>query len=196
MADRMTDHFHAHKDATTHDILSHKHAFHVHAREKTVVFVVHATGVYSVYIPRRIVGTTFQQSETASLTALRQALKNATTMNSNFAMRNFSMMRTTKTKYAAGFLVALCTFSILFSDQQRSRNLHFLQIADSDFDAFVCSDDLVCRAALFLLYTRLVVADILFLLRHNLGVVVEVVEVLQHLSREPNALKFVFVQLS
>ena len=42
--------------------------------------------------------------------------------------------------------------------------------------------------------TRLVVADILFLLRHNLGVVVEVVEVLQHLSREPNALNFVFVQ--
>ena len=52
MADQMTDCFHAHKDAATHDILSHKHAFHVRACEKTVVFVMHATGVYSVYIMR------------------------------------------------------------------------------------------------------------------------------------------------
>ena len=87
------------------------------------------------------------------------------------------MMRTTKTKYAAGFPAALCTISILFSHQQRNDNLHFLRIADSDFDAFVC------RAALFPPYTRLVVADILFSLRHNLGVVVKVVEVLQHSSR-------------
>ena len=78
------------------------------------------------------------------------------------------MMRTTKTKYAAGFPAALCPISILFSDQQRNHILHFLRIADSDFDACVCS---------------LVVPDILFLLRHNLGVVVEVVEVLQPLSR-------------
>ena len=123
-----------------------------------MVLVMHATGVYSVYTSRRIVGTTFRQSETAcliffSLTALRQALKNATTMNSNFAIRNSAMMRTTKTMYAAGFLAALCTISILFSDQQRNRNLHFLQIADSDFDAFVCSDELVCRAALSAMYS-------------------------------------------
>ena len=83
------------------------------------------------------------------------------------------MMRTTKTKYAAGLPAALRTISILFSDQQRSHNLHFLRTAASDFDAFVCFDELVCRAALFLPFTRLVVADILFLLRHNLGVVVE-----------------------
>ena len=106
------------------------------------------------------------------------------------------MMKTMKTKYAAGFPAALCTISILFSDQQRSHNLHFLRIADSDVDAFVCSDELACRTALFPSKTRLVVADILFSLLHNLGVVVEVVEVLQHLSREPNALNFVFVQLS
>ena len=98
--------------------------------------------------------------------------------------------------YAAGFPAALCTISILFSDQQRCHNLHFLQIVDSDFDAILCSDELVCRTALFPSYTRLVVADILFLLRHELGVAVEVVEALQHSSREPNALKFVFVQLS
>ena len=61
---------------------------------------------------------------------------------------------------------------------------------------FVCSDELVYRAALFLPNACLVVADILVLLLHNLGVVVEVVEVLQLLSREPNALNFVFVQLS
>ena len=85
-----------------------------------------------------------------SLTALHQALKNATTMNSNFAMRNSAMMRTTKTKYAAGF-----------PDQHRSHTLHFLRIADSDFDAFVCSDELVCRTASFSPHTRLVVADIL-----------------------------------
>ena len=131
-----------------------------------------------------------------SLAALRQALKNATTMNSNVAMRKSTMMKTMKTKCAAGFPAALCTISILFSDQQRSHNLHFLRIADSDVDAFVCSDELVCRAALFTPYTRLVAADIIFLQRHCLVVVVEVVEVLQHLSREPDALNFVFVQLS
>ena len=49
IVDRMTDYFHAHKDATTHDILSHKHAFHVRACEKTVVFMMHTAGVCSVY---------------------------------------------------------------------------------------------------------------------------------------------------
>ena len=90
-------------------------------------------------------------------------------MNSYFAMRNFAMMRTTKTKYAAGFRAALCAISILFSDQQRNLSLHFLRIADSDFDAFVCAGKLVCRDALFPPYTRLVVADILFLLRQLLS---------------------------
>ena len=71
------------------------------------------------------------------------------------------MMKTTETKYAAGLPAALCTMPILFSDQQHNHNLHFLRIADSDFDAFVCSDELVCRAALLPPYTRLVVADIL-----------------------------------
>ena len=91
---------------------------------------------------------------------------------------------------------SVSTISILFSDQQRSHNLHFLRVADSEFDAFVCSDELVFRAALCLPYTRLVAADILLLLLHNLGVVVEVVEVLQHSAREPNVLNLVFVQLS
>ena len=104
---------------------------------------------------------------------------------------------TTKTKYAGGLPAALCTISsILSSDQQRSHNLHILRIADSDFDVFVNLAGWVYRAALFLPFTRLVVADILFLLRYNLGVVVEVVVSPQHLSREPNALYFVFVQLS
>ena len=80
-------------------------------------------------------------------------------MNSNFAMKNSAMMRTTKTKYAAGFSAALCTISILFSDQEGSHNLHFLRVADTDFDAFVCSDGLVCRTALFPQFTRFVVAD-------------------------------------
>ena len=92
------------------------------------------------------------------------------------------MMRTTKTKYAAAFPAVPRTISILFSNQQRSDVLHFLRIADTDFDAFVCSDELVCRTAFFPPFTRLVVADMLFLLRHNLGVAVEVVEVRQHLS--------------
>ena len=63
-------------------------------------------GVYDVYTPRRIVGTTFQQSENAifffykkSLTALRQTLKNATTLTSNFPMRNSAMMTTTRTRF-------------------------------------------------------------------------------------------------
>ena len=61
MADQMTDYFHAHKDATSRGVLSHQHAFHVRVCEKTLVFVMHATGVHSVYI----VGFTFRQSETA-----------------------------------------------------------------------------------------------------------------------------------
>ena len=103
------------------------------------------------------------------------------------------MMRTTKTKYAAGLRAALNTISILFSDQPRSHNLYILRIGDSYFDAFVCSDDSVCRAALFLRYTCLEVADILVLLLHNLGVVVEVLETLQHLSRDPTSENIVFV---
>ena len=117
--------------------------------------------------------------EKMSLTAFRQALKNATTMNSNFAMKNSAMMRTTRTKCAAGLPAALCAISILVSDQQRGHNFHFLRIAYPDFDVFDCSDESVCRAVLFPTRTRLVVADILFLLLHNLGVVVEEVEVLQ-----------------
>ena len=201
-ADWMTDSFHAHKDATTHDILSHKHAFHFRACEKTVVFVMHAAGVYSVYTPpsncryhvpaiRNCMLKMFW-----SLTALRQAFEECHHQEFQFCHEEFCHDETTKTKYAADLPAALRTISILSSDQQRTHNLYFLRIADSDFDAFVCSDELVCRAALFPPYTRLVVADILFLLRHNLSVVVEVVEALQHLSREPNALNFVFVQLS
>ena len=55
---------------------------------------------------------------------------------------------------------------------------------------------LFARMSWFVELTCLVVADIIVLLLHNLGVVVEVVEVLHHLSTEPNALNFVFVQLS
>ena len=66
MANLMADYFHAHKDASTPDILTHKHAFHVRACEKTVLYVMHAVGASSVYPPpRRIVGTTFRQSETS-----------------------------------------------------------------------------------------------------------------------------------
>ena len=106
------------------------------------------------------------------------------------------MMKTTKTKYAEGLPAALQTISILFSDHQRSHILHFLQIVDSGFDTFVYSDGLECGAALFLPCACLVVADILVLLLHNLGVVVEVVEILQHLSREPISESILFVQLS
>ena len=52
MADQMTDYFHAHKDATMRLeplCLSHKHASHVRACEKTALFMMHASGVYSVY---------------------------------------------------------------------------------------------------------------------------------------------------
>ena len=52
------------------------------------------------------------------------------------------------------------------------------------------------RAALFVPYTCLVKADFLELLLHNLGVVVEGVEILQHLSREPTSENIIFVQLS
>ena len=50
----------------------------------------------------------------------------------------------------------------------------------------------VCRAASFLPNIRLVVAGILFLLRRYLGVVVEVVEALQHLSSETQCFEFRF----
>ena len=55
-----------------------------------------------------------------SLTAPRQVLKNDTTGNANFAMRNSATMKTTKTKYAASLPAALYIISILFSDQQHS----------------------------------------------------------------------------
>ena len=84
-----------------------------------------------------------------SLTALRHALKNTTTMNSNFAMRNSAVMRTTKTKYAAGFPAAHCTMSFLCFDHQRSRILQLFRIAETDFDAFIYSDGLACRTPLF-----------------------------------------------
>ena len=58
------------------------------ACEQTVLYVMHAVRVYSVYTARRIVGTTFQYSETAcsdrkktSFTAHHIA-RNVTTMTS------------------------------------------------------------------------------------------------------------------
>ena len=49
MADRMTDYCSCAQRCCNSTNLSHKHAFHVRACEKTVVFVVHARCVYSVY---------------------------------------------------------------------------------------------------------------------------------------------------
>ena len=149
-----------------------------------------------MYSSRRIVGTTFRQSEKISFTSHRQILKNATTRKFNFSTRKSALMRTTKTKYAASLFATLYNTSISFSDQQRSHNLHFLRIADSDFDAFVYMERWVHRAASFLPYACLVVADILVLLLHNLGVVVEVVEILQHSSKKPIFESILFVQLS
>ena len=51
------------------------------------------------------------------------------------------MMRTTRTKYAPE------TISILFFGRQCNRILHFLRIADTDFDVVVCLDGLACRTA-------------------------------------------------
>ena len=56
-------------------------------------------------------------------------------------MRNSAMMRTTRTKYAPE------TISILFFGRQCNRILHFLRIADTDFDVVVCLDGLACRTA-------------------------------------------------
>ena len=158
------------------DILSHKHAvMSVRAGEQTVC----ASCMLWVCIlctppPRRMVGTAFRQSETRlscmlcevkiekknHSTALRQIWRNATTMTSSVKW-NLAMMKTTKTKYAAGLRAALYTISIVFSDQQRSHNLHVLRIVDTDFDVFVCSDGWVLRVVLFLPWIRLPVADIL-----------------------------------
>ena len=96
---------------------------------------------------------TFRQPETAcwkeklSLTALRQALKNATTMNSNFAMRNSVMMRTTKTKYAAGFPAALNVIMILTSFELLIRILTHL------FARMSWSVELLCFRQIFVLQT-------------------------------------------
>ena len=155
-----------------------------------------------VYTPRRIVGSTFRRSETgcfwgADSNVVNQAGKYSTTMNSSFGMTISAMMRSTKTKYAASFPDELfAPFHILFF---RSRHVFDASIlihisfdtTHSDFDAFVYSDELVCRTALFPPHTRLVVADIFFAAAESGRC-----EVLQHLSREHNALNFVFVQLS
>ena len=77
----------------------------------------------------------------------------------SIAKWHLAMMKPTKTKNAAGLAAALFTISILFSDQQRRHFLHFLRIVDPDFDAFVYPDGLACRAALFLPYACLAVAD-------------------------------------
>ena len=74
-------------------------------------------------------------------------------------------------------LLLFISFPSCFPINPRGHNLHFLRIVDSDFDACVCLDGMVCRAALFPPYTRLVVDDILVLLLRNLGVV----EILQQL---------------
>ena len=67
--------------------------------------------------------------------------------NSNFSQRNSAMMRTTKTKYAAGLPAAPDTISFLFFGRQRNRILHFFRFADTDFDVVVCLDGLACRTA-------------------------------------------------
>ena len=117
------------------------------------MFVMPATGVHSVQTSGRVVGTTFRQSETVGLLKnhplLRQAPKNATTINSNFAIRNCAMMRTTNMKFLTSFLPA----------EQRVHNLHFLQNADPDFDEFVWLDALFCRTTLFPTFTRLAIVD-------------------------------------
>ena len=146
-------------------LLSHKHICDLSLREDCIVHDARYGCVFCVHIPSNcryyVPAIRNCMLKKKSLTALRQALNNATSMNCNFAMRNSAMMKSTKMKYSAGLPAALCTNSILFSDQQRSHNLHVLRIADSDFDAFVCSDELVCRTALFPPCTCLVVADIL-----------------------------------
>ena len=118
-------------------------------------------GCVSVYTHRRIVGTTFQQSESACTFFFFEKKKTHSHCSSSdfeecrqhefqFFMKKSAMMKTTTTKYAAGLHASLYTISILFSDQYRSQNLHFLLIVDSYFDAFACCNELVCRVALFL----------------------------------------------
>ena len=55
------------------------------------------------------------------------------------------MMRTTRTKYAAGLPATPDTISILIFGRQRNRFLRFLRIADTDFDVVVCLDLLGVR---------------------------------------------------
>ena len=164
---------------------------------------MHAVGVYSVYTHRRIVGTTFRQSETACSVTIFEKIINVTHCSSSdfeeyhhhefqFCHEEFLHDEDDEDEVCGRF--PCC--SLYHFHQQCSHNLHFLRIADSEFDAFVCSAEWVCGAALFLPYTSLVVADILVLLRRNLGVVVKVVEILRHLSREPTAENIVFVQFS
>ena len=86
---------------------------------------------------------------------------------------------------------------VLCAAPRRSVGITFLVIILISFELLIrILTHLFARMSWFVELTCLVVADIIVLLLHNLGVVVEVVEVLHHLSTEPNALNFVFVQLS
>ena len=95
------------------------------------------------------------------------------------------MMRTTKTKYAAGLPAAPYAISILFLGRQRNRILHFLRTAETDFDVVVSLDGLSCRTAWSSPKIRLVVAGILVVLRHVLGTDVEVIVFHHYLSTSP-----------
>ena len=142
------------------------------------MFVMHAAGVYSVYSPHRIVGTTFRQSETACF------LKNVTHCTSSgfeechhheFQFCRGRRRRSMRQVSLLLFVPFPSCFPILN-----------VIIIFTSFELVIrILTHLFARMNWFV--TLLVVADILFLLRHN---------VLLQLSREPNALNFVLVQLS
>ena len=126
---------------------------------------------------RRNVGTTFQQSETA---CCKKKIAQCPSSNFEeghhhefqFCHEEFSHDEDDEDGVCGKFpCCSLYQFHPVFRSTTQSKSSFFPRIADSDFDAFVCSDELVCRAALFPPYTRLFVADSLVLLRHNLDVV-------------------------
>ena len=121
-------------------------------------FCVHTPSKCRYYVPA--IRNCMNCQKKKSLTALRQILKNATTMKSNFLMRNSAMMRTTKTKYAVSLLLFI-PFPSCFPINNVVIIFTSVELLTRILTPFVCSDELVCRAALFVPDTRLVVAVIL-----------------------------------
>ena len=155
MADLMTDSFRRTKmlqcDQHVLEITS-THSVSVRACEQTVLYVMHAVGVYScVHTPVELSVLAFPQSEDPTIQhALTEKIrKNLTHCSSSdleechhhdfqfCQVESLPLCRRRRRSTRQVFPAAPKTTSILTSDQPHGRILQILEIVGSDFDVFV-----------------------------------------------------------